>query len=194
LLSGAASVTAVGSFPRHVGGKAWAGEDRRHRVRRALGDDLAHEFFGAALDAFGADDHRRMGCEQRRKRLGRAAHGLRRHHQKNGIGACGFAQLAGQHDAVIKTHAGQEQTLAPARELRGIGGIMLPQRDLPPGARAGQRQRGAPGAGADDRDAIEMALREEPGWNDVTFRSSPRKRGPSPGFPLVAGMSGVSPA
>ena len=58
-------------------------------------------------------------------------------------------------DTVVDAYAGQEETLALRLQGLGVGGILLPQRDLAPGPRAGQRQSGAPRAAADDRDVIE---------------------------------------
>ena len=71
---------------RHVGGKARAGQDRRHRIRRAFGDDLGHEFVGAVLDALGAGDQRRAPARCWRQRRRDRAHRLRRHHQQDRVG------------------------------------------------------------------------------------------------------------
>ena len=140
---------------RHIGGKARPGEDRRHRLGRAFGDHLAHEFPAAALDAFGAGDQRRTRGEKRRQRCCGRADGLRGNGEEERVGCRRVGEIGGQQDAVVDSHAGQKAALARCRELRSVRGIALPQRDLPSGARAGERERAAPGAGADDRDVVE---------------------------------------
>ena len=62
--------------------------------------------------------------------------------------------IAGDGDGIVDPHAGQEQALALGRELRGVGGVVLPQRHVAAGARSRNRERGAPGSSSDDADVL----------------------------------------
>ncbi len=111
---------------RHVGGKARPRQNRGHRARRAFGDHFAHEFLAAALDALGADDHRRARGDERRKRLGHGAHRLGGNDEEQRVRAGGPADVVRDGDTVIEPHAGQEATLALRLQRVRIGGDPAP--------------------------------------------------------------------
>jgi hypothetical protein len=69
------------------------------------------------------------------------AHGLGGHHQEDRLGARGVGEICRQARCRRRSARRAETGFRAFGELRGIGGVMLPQRDLSPGARAGQRQR-----------------------------------------------------
>ena len=68
---------------------------------------------------------------------------------------CGFSRTGSDRNAVVDLDAGQELAFARFGKLRCLRGVGLPKRHLASGADARERQRGAPGAGADDRDVVE---------------------------------------
>ena len=160
---------------RHVGGKARPRQNRRHCAGRAFGDHLAHEFLAAALDALGADDHRRArGEAAARASWRRARTAWAGTTSRSASAPRGFSDVARDGDAVIEPHAGQETAFALGLQRVGVGGVLLPQRDLAAGARAGQRQSRAPSAAADDRDVIESHFLSALGHGGHSV--SPRKQ------------------
>jgi len=77
------------------------------------------------------------------------------HDKEERLGPRGVGETAGQRDAVIEPHAGQEGTFAGLLQPGGMGGVGLPDGNASSGAQAGQRQRRPPGAGSDDPDTVE---------------------------------------
>ena len=118
--SRAASVTAVGRPRATSAAKLGPDKIAGTALRRAFGDHFAHEFLAAALDALGADDHRRARGEKRRKRRGHGAHRLRGNDEEDRVRARGLGEVAGDGDAVIEPHAGQEATLALRLQLSAL--------------------------------------------------------------------------
>ena len=81
---------------------------------------------------------------------------LRRRHQQQRLGAArGLAELERGGNAGIERHAGQEERVdVVAVDRRHHLGLARPQHHLAPGAARGERQGAAPGAAADDADAL----------------------------------------
>jgi len=139
---------------RHVGRKARSGQDRRHRLGGAFGDDLVMNRRGGALNALGAGHDRGAGCNPPRQAGERAAQGLGWYDRQDGVALRrGFTQRCNGH-AFVDGNAGQMRAFAGGPYHAGRRDVACHERHRTAGAGDGVGQRGAPGTGADDGDTV----------------------------------------
>ena len=95
------------------------------------------------------------GASVGRQRRGERAQMLRRRREQQRIDCRRIGQAGGGADRGIERHAGQEQRIRVVAVDRGDRlRLVRPEHDIAPGAAQHLRQRRAPGAAADDADAL----------------------------------------
>src|SRR5262249_30629596 len=126
----------------------------RQRARRALCDDLGHEFVRAVLDAFRAGNQwgvfRQRGCQ----RYDHGSHGLRRDHDEDRLAAGCLVKVTRNLYGFVQSYTRQEPALALVREARGIIRFVLPKNDISSCARASEGQCRSPSASTEHHDAL----------------------------------------
>ena len=136
-------------------GERRPGDDRERHVRRPAPRRRLHAGSDrAGLESLGRPGHASVRGRERRQRMQGFGEGMRRHDDQHQIGvAHGGGEVGGRLQRVRQGDAGQVVRVFVARlDRRDDIGIATPQHGAMPVARDQRRQRGAPGARAEDGD------------------------------------------